>query len=68
MCLYDYIYEEWAFPWYDKGVNSRYIVKPDSPILDSTDEKLKDRIVELDDENTIYVIHTQKMRRFSNAV
>ena len=66
--LYDYIYDEWAFPWFDKGINSRYIVKPDSPILNSTDKNLKNRIVELDDENTVFVIRTQKMRRFSNAI
>lgn len=62
--LYDYDYEEWSSPWFDLAEEEWRILKPDDPILESTDRKYKDRIIELDEESTVFIVKKNGIRRY----
>lgn len=62
--FYSYADEEWMFPYYDSDLHSKYLVKPDSPILQNTGQEYIERLIELSDDMTVFEVNVQKLRRF----
>ena len=52
------------FPYYDSDLHSKYLVKPDSPILQNTGQEYIERLIELSDDMTVFEVNVQKLRRF----
>ena len=44
------------FPYYDSNPHSKYLVKPDSPILNNTGREYLERLIELNDQMTVFEI------------
>ena len=66
--FYSYADEEWMFPYYDSNPHSKYLVKPDSPILNNTSREYRKRLIELDDEMAVFEINVQKIRRYVHVI
>lgn len=66
--FYSYADEEWMFPYYDSNPHSKYLVKPDSPILNNTGREYLERLIELNDEMTVFEINVQKLRRYDYVI
>ena len=66
--FYSYADEEWMFPYYDSNPHSKYLVKPDSPILNNTGREYLERLIELNDQMTVFEINVQKLRRYDYAI
>ncbi len=66
--FYSYADEEWMFPYYDSNPHSKYLVKPDSPILNNTGREYLERLIELDNEMTVFEINVQKLRRYDHVI
>lgn len=66
--FYSYEDEEWMFPYYDSSPHSKYLVKPDSSILNNTGREYLERLIELDNEMTVFEINVQKLRRYDHVI
>ncbi len=66
--FYSYADEEWMFPYYDSNPHSKYLVKPDSTILNNTSREYRKRLIELDDEMAVFEINVQKIRRYVHVI
>ena len=64
--LYNYREKEWEASWFDR--KNSWLVKPDSPILDSTNPEDRKRLVELYEDDSFYRIDTTNLRRYVDVI
>lgn len=64
--LYNYREKEWEASWFDR--KKSWLVKPDSPILDSTNPEDRKRLVELYEDDSFYRIDTTNLRRYVDVI